>query len=32
MTGLPLSPRMSCGRMRMALYDVVPDLHVEACA
>lgn len=26
MTGLPLSPRMSYGQMRMALYTVAPDL------
>ena len=30
MTGLPLSPRMSYGQMRMALYDVAPDLHVAS--
>lgn len=27
---LPLSPRMSYGQMRMALYDVAPDLHVAS--
>lgn len=31
MTGpLPLSPRMSYGQMRMALYTVAPDLHVAS--
>lgn len=30
MTGLPLSPRMSYGQMRMALYQVAPDLHVAS--
>lgn len=28
MTGLPVSPRMSYGQMRMALYGVAPELHV----
>ena len=27
---LPLSPRMSYGQMRMALYQVAPDLHVAS--
>lgn len=27
---LPLPPRMSYGQMRMALYDVAPDLHVAS--
>ena len=30
MTGLPLSPRMSYGQMRMALYTGAPDLHVAS--
>lgn len=27
---LPISPRMSYGQMRMALYNVAPDLHVAS--